>query len=81
MIEWFFYKYVSCNWNTLSELYALALWFSGNYLDAIYYQFSKDLPPISDVPCKIPFSRNRRCLTTEFETEKKAAKYPTYAFS
>ena len=47
----------------------LALWSSGNHLDAIYYQFSKDLLPISDLPSKIPFFRNRRCLTTKFETE------------
>ena len=47
----------------------LALGSSGNHLDAIYYQFSKDLPPISDLPGKIPFFRNRRCLTTKFVTE------------
>ena len=34
----------------------IALWSSGNRLDAIHYQSSKDLPPISDLPCKIPFS-------------------------
>ena len=33
----------------------VALWSSGNHLDAIHYQFSRDLPPISDLPCKIPF--------------------------
>lgn len=33
----------------------LTLWSSGNHLDEIYYQFSKDLLPISDLPDKIPF--------------------------
>ena len=34
----------------------LVLRSSDNHLDAIDYQFSKDLPPISDLPGKIPFS-------------------------
>ena len=33
----------------------VALWSSGNHLDAIHFQFSKGLAPISNLHYKIPF--------------------------
>ena len=36
----------------------VALWSSGNQLDAIYYQFSKDLPPIRSFLQNPPFLKS-----------------------